>query len=135
MASPVGTLAEPLAFRFFDTGPEGVVGDACRDKFRGVVDTEVPCELVVFGIGGWNEVGALCCFILWRSEVDCVCRTGAGESSVVSSAINSAGGGAAGLTGQLAVEGCVGALVGRCVLWSSVIMIEEDISWTTTLSW
>lgn len=44
IARPLGTLPELLAFRFFDDGPDGVVGDVWRDKFRGVMVVDVACE-------------------------------------------------------------------------------------------
>ncbi len=44
IASPVGTLLGPLAFLFLVEGPDGPDGDACRDRFRGVMVAEVLWE-------------------------------------------------------------------------------------------
>jgi len=44
IANVFGTLLEPLAFLFFDRGPEYAVGDACLDRLRGVIVVEVACD-------------------------------------------------------------------------------------------
>lgn len=41
IASPLGTLLDPLAFLFLDVGPAEADGDVCRDKLRGVAVIEV----------------------------------------------------------------------------------------------
>ncbi len=44
IAKPLGTLLDPLAFRFFEVGPEEADGDVWRDMLRGVMVAEVVCE-------------------------------------------------------------------------------------------
>ena len=44
MVSPEGTLPEPLCFRLFVIGPECPLGEAGRDRLRGVRVAEVPVE-------------------------------------------------------------------------------------------
>lgn len=43
MARPLGTLLDPLAFRFLLLGPRDPEGDACLDRLRGVIVVEVFC--------------------------------------------------------------------------------------------
>jgi hypothetical protein len=44
IAKPLGTLLDPLAFLFFEVGPEGADGEVWRDMFRGVMVADVVCE-------------------------------------------------------------------------------------------
>lgn len=44
IASPVGTLPDPLAFLFLVDGPFDAEGDACRDRLRGVIVADVVWE-------------------------------------------------------------------------------------------
>lgn len=41
MVKPDGSFPEPLGLRLFVAGPDGPLGDAGRDKFRGVSVVEV----------------------------------------------------------------------------------------------
>lgn len=64
MANPLGTLLDPLAFLFLEEGPMDPEGDACRDRFLGVIVAEVLCEIVadvVGGTDGVNETGKFLC--------------------------------------------------------------------------
>jgi hypothetical protein len=44
IAKPLGTLLDPLAFLFFEVGPDEADGEVWRDMFRGVMVAEVVCE-------------------------------------------------------------------------------------------
>ena len=73
MANVFGTLLEPLAFLFFDIGPEYADGDACRERLRDVTVVEVPCDA---GAGVAMFCCAWCCVLkprckFCKSEVDC----------------------------------------------------------------
>lgn len=79
MARPLGTLPDPLAFLFFEVGPDDADGEVWRDRLRGVIVAEVVCE-------GWEEVfkligGGNCMLkfrcILCKSELECERRNGA----------------------------------------------------------
>jgi hypothetical protein len=72
MANPLGTLLDPLAFRFLEDGPMEPEGDACRERFLGVIVAEVLCEIVVgfvVGTEGVNDMGKFLCRF-WRSELE-----------------------------------------------------------------
>lgn len=79
IARPLGTLLEPLAFRFFEDGPDCAVGEAWRDKLRGVMVADVVVEGCIDGpalIGAEN-----CCRLKSRckpckSELECDTRNG-----------------------------------------------------------
>jgi len=135
IAKTVGTLPELLAFLFFEVGPDVVDGDVWRDWFRGVIVADVVCE-------GCGEVARLiegvnCCILKFRcmpckSELECDRRkgpmvpAGPGFISNVPSLGNAPD--PAYVCPSDPLEVCVvkGGIL--CVLWSSVIMIEEVIS-------
>ena len=79
MAKPLGTLLDPLAFLFFEVGPDEADGEVWRDMFRGVMVAEVVCE------GCWEPpkfIEAGNCMLklrckLCKSELECDKRKGA----------------------------------------------------------
>jgi hypothetical protein len=72
IAKPLGTLPDPLAFLFFELGPDGAEGDVWRDRLRGVIVVEVVCEgcgEVFKLIGGGNCMLKFRC-MLCKSELE-----------------------------------------------------------------